>query len=140
MQPARRPIVFETRHRCRFREMDVHGHMNMTHYVTYYADHRFEGMRTYVDLGYEQLDALEIAFHIRQFEVEYLKPLVADQEIVIRSFIGDMGRAQCTVEFEMLDALTMTTVSTARMRVACIIKATGRLGGWPAGLMERFYT
>ena len=133
------PIVFETRHRARFREIDAYGHMNMTNYVIYYADHRFQGMAEFIGLGFKELDMMPIAFHIRHVEVDFIRPIVADQEFLIRSFIGELGRSQCHVDFTMVDALTGTALSTARMKIGCIIKATGRPGGWPAGLMERFF-
>ncbi len=139
---SRNPVIFESRHRARFREIDAYGHMNMTHYVTHISDHRFQGMREVLGLGFKELDALPVAFFIRQFEIEYLRPLVADQEFVIRSHVAELLRSQCYVDFEMTgdgDA-SATKVATARMRIGCIVKATGRPGGWPEGLMERFFT
>jgi acyl-CoA thioester hydrolase len=132
------PVVFETRHRVRFREIDPYGHMNMAHYLLYYSDHRFEGMRTFIGLGLKEIDELPIAFHIRSVEIEYLKPLIADQEFVIRSFVGELKRGSCIVDFKMLDR-GLEPLSTASMRIGCIDKTTGRPIGWPDGLMERFF-
>ena len=136
---SRNPVIFETRHRARFREIDGYGHMNMTHYVTYISDHRFQGMRDVLGLGFKELDELPVAFFIRQFEIEYLRPLMADQEFLIRSHVAELLRSQCYVDFEMTGD-DGAKIATARMRIGCIIKATGKPGGWPAGLMERFFT
>jgi YbgC/YbaW family acyl-CoA thioester hydrolase len=136
---SRNPVIFETRHRARFREIDAYGHMNMTHYVTYISDHRFQGMREVLGLGFKELDELPIAFFIRHFEIEYLRPLMADQEFVIRSHVTEVLRSQCYVEFQ-LSAADDTPVATAKMRIGCIVKATQRPGAWPEGLMERFFT
>lgn len=136
---SRTPIYFETRHRARFREIDAYGHMNMTHYVTYISDHRFQGMREVLGLGFKELEELPVAFFIRHFGIDYRRPLMADQEFVIRSHVAELGRAQCVVAFEMTDALNGDMVATAEMRIGCIVKATGRPGGWPEGLMERFF-
>lgn len=133
------PVVFETRHRARFREIDSYGHMNMTNYVVYYADHRFQGMAEFVGLDFKAIAALPVAFHIRSFAVEYLRPIEADQEFFIRSFVSELGRSLCHVEFAMIDAKTGAELSTARMKIGCVVKATGKLGGWPPGLMERFF-
>jgi acyl-CoA thioester hydrolase len=133
--------VFETRHRVRFRDVDPYGHMNMAYYLTYFSDHRFDGMRLFVDLDFKGLEALPIAFHIARAEVEYLRPLFADQEFVIRSHISELKRGQCMVDFEMTDAGPgQQVVSRCRMRIGCIDKTTGRPTAWPAGLMERFFT
>jgi YbgC/YbaW family acyl-CoA thioester hydrolase len=131
--------VFETRHRARFREIDAYGHLNMTHYVTYISDHRFQGMREVLGLGFRELEALPIAFFVRQFAIEYLKPVLADEEFTIRSHLTELKRSQCYVAFEMTEAHGGAKIATASMRIGCIIKATGRPGGWPDGLMERFF-
>jgi YbgC/YbaW family acyl-CoA thioester hydrolase len=136
--PLGAPIVFETRHRVRFREIDAYGHMNMAHYLTYYSDHRFEGMRTFLGLGTREIDALPIAFHVRHAEIDYIRQVLPDQEFIIKSHVSELGRAQCFVDLEMLDAGGQR-LSTCRMRIGCIDRATQRLCGWPPGLMERFF-
>lgn len=132
------PVVFETRHRVRFREIDAYGHMNMAHYLTYYGDHRFEGMRTFIAMGFDEIQSLSIAFHIRSVEIEYLKSLRADQEFTIKSRVVELKRTQCFVAMEMLDE-GHQQVSTCRMRIGCVDKESGRVVAWPVGLMERFF-
>jgi YbgC/YbaW family acyl-CoA thioester hydrolase len=112
--------------------------MNMAHYLTYFQDHRFEGMRNHMNLGIEELMALPIAFHVRSVELEYLLPLFADQEFVIKSYITDWKSAQCYVALEMYD-LNDEIISTGKMRIGCIEKSTGRPCIWPDGIKERFF-
>lgn len=133
-----KPIEFETRHRVRFREIDAYGHMNMANYLLYYTDHRFEGMRRFVKMDFKELERLPIAFHVRSVEIEYLRPLIADQEFVIRSHICEMKRSQCIVEFKLTD-LEDQVVSTAKMRIGCINKQSLKPCGWPEGVMERYF-
>ena len=135
---GRDPIIFDTRHRVRFREIDVYGHMNMAHYLAYYMDHRFEGMRRFIGLDFREIAELSVAFHTRNVEIEYLRPLVADQEFTIRSHVSELKKSQCVVDFTMVDA-DEKVVSTAKMRVGCIDKAKTKPCGWPNGLMERFF-
>jgi acyl-CoA thioester hydrolase/thioesterase-3 len=133
-----RPIVFETRHRVQFREIDAYGHMNMLHYLTYFSDHRFEGMRRFIGLGLQEIDDLPIAFHVRHVEIDYQRPVLRDQEFVIRSHMAEIGRAQCYVALDMSDAEGQR-LATCRMRIGCIDRTTQRPCAWPAGLMERFH-
>ncbi len=133
-----KPIEFETRHRVRFREIDAYGHMNMAYYLLYYTDHRFEGMRRFVKMDFKELEGMSIAFHVRSVEIEYLRPLIADQEFVIRSHISEMKRSQCIVDFKLTD-LDEQLVSTAKMRIGCINKQSLRPCGWPEGVMERYF-
>ena len=132
------PVVFLTKHRVRFREVDMYGHMNMAHYLTYFQDHRFEGMRNHLRLGIEELLSLPIAFHIRAVEIEYLLPMLADHEFTITSYVTEWKSAQCYVTLELRRS-DSEMAATGKMRVGCIEKAPGRPGLWPAGIKERFY-
>lgn len=138
MTPATTPVTFETRHRVRFREIDAYGHMNMAYYLAYYTDHRFDGMRQFIGLDLKEIMDLPIAFHTREVAIQYLRPLVADQEFVIRSHVNELKRSQCYVQFAMVD-MDDRPISTATMRIGCIDRATGKPTGWPPGLMERFF-
>jgi YbgC/YbaW family acyl-CoA thioester hydrolase len=122
----------------RFREIDAYGHMNMTHYLGHYVDHRFEGMRRFAAMDLGEIDSLPIAFHTRQVEIEYLRPLLADEEFVITSRLSELKSASCHVDCEMHN-LAGQLVSTCRMRIGCVEKKTGRPVPWPSGLMERLY-
>lgn len=112
--------------------------MNMAHYLVYYQDHRFEGMRNHLRLGIEQLMSLPIAFHVRAVEIEYLRPLFADQEFLIKSYVTEWKSVQCYVALEMTD-VNGDQLSSAMMRIGCIEKATGRPCIWPDGIRERFF-
>jgi acyl-CoA thioester hydrolase len=137
-QPAQKPVIFETTARVRFREVDPYGHMNMACYLAHYIDHRFDGMRDVIGLGLAEIAALKVAFHTRSITIEYLRPLLADQEFRIRSYVSELKRSQCLVDLAMI-AQDGQTASTAQMRIGCIDKASGRPCGWPPGLMERFF-
>jgi acyl-CoA thioester hydrolase len=136
--PAAKPVIFETAARVRFRDVDPYGHMNMAAYLAYYVDHRFEGMRIFLQMGLKEIIALPVAYHTRSVNIEYLRPLLADQEFRIRSYVSSLKRSQCLVDLEMIE-VDGQVASTAHMRIGCIDKATGRPCGWPPGLMERFF-
>jgi YbgC/YbaW family acyl-CoA thioester hydrolase len=122
----------------RFREVDAYGHMNMGHYLSYFVDHRFEGMRLFLGMGLREIEALPVAFHTRHVEIEYIRPLLGDEQFVITSRLSELKSASCHVNFEMVN-LSGQIVSSCRMRIGCIEKESGRPAKWPVGLMERFY-
>ena len=57
---------------------------------------------------------------------------------VIRSHMSEVKRSQCYVDFTM-SGTDGAVLATCRMRYGCIDKATQRPGGWPPGLIERFF-
>ncbi len=82
------PLVFETKQRIRFREIDPNGHLNMANYLIHYTDHRFEGMRRYLGLDYKAIAALPVAFHIRRDEGEQLLSSATMQVVCIDKATG----------------------------------------------------
>ena len=133
------PIVFTTRHRVRFRDLDPYGHVNMAHYLAYYGDHRFEGMRTFLGLSFAEIESLPTAFVVRHVEIDYLQPLRGDVEFLIRSRLIDVSRVQCVVGLEMVDPDGTLEYSRARMRIASMDRVAGKPMAWPPGLMARFF-
>ena len=132
------PIEFETKHRVRFREVDIYGHMNMAHYLNYYVDHRFEGMRRYLGFALNDLVALPYEFHVRSVNIEYIRPLFADEEFVIRSVVSEWRKASIMVDLKMSKA-DGEVVSTATMKVGCIDKNTNKPREWLPSMREQFF-
>ena len=64
MSPA--PIIFKTKHRIRFSDLDPYNHMSTAHYGTYYVDHRMEGLRDNIGWDAKALDALPFMVWVRQ--------------------------------------------------------------------------
>ena len=85
MSPA--PIIFKTKHRIRFSDLDPYNHMSTAHYGTYYVDHRMEGLRDNIGWDAKKLDALPFMVWVRRLEIDFIRPARADQEITITSFV-----------------------------------------------------
>lgn len=132
------PIEFETKHRVKFRQVDAYGHMNMAHYLTYYIDHRFEGMRKYLGLALKDLVELPYEFHVRSVNVEYIRPLFADEEFVIRSEVNEWRKASIIVGLKMANK-NGELVSTCEMRIGCIDKQTNKPREWLPSMREKFF-
>ena len=101
------------------------------------------GMWADPDADYEKVGALQAELEDkiaaadawsleRNVEIEYLRPLMADQNFVIKSFVSEWKRTQLICDFTMTDEEGQT-MSTAKMRVGCIDKATLKPCAWPDG-------
>ena len=82
-----KPIVYETKHRIRFSELDPYNHVNTGQYATYYVDHRMQGLRENVGWDLKALATLPFMVWVRKMEVEFLRPVGGDQQITISSFV-----------------------------------------------------
>ena len=132
------PIVFETRHRIRFSDLDPYNHVSTAKYATYFVDHRMEGLRDNIGWDMKALAALPFMVWVRRLEIDFIRPARADQEITIRSFVREFRGPDALIECTMVDA-GGKDLSRCQMTVACVDKDTNRAKDWPADAMALFY-
>jgi acyl-CoA thioester hydrolase len=136
MSPA--PKVFTTNHRIRFSDLDPYNHMTTGQYATYYVDHRMEGLRDHVGWDLKSLGALPFMTWVRRMEIDYVKPVRADQEITITSFVREFRGPDALIECTMIDA-SSKILSRCMMTVACVDKETSRAMDWPPDAAALFF-
>lgn len=121
--------------RVYYEDTDAGGVVYYANYLKYLERGRTEFLR---QLGFEQrLLAREtgIAFAVRSFSAEYLKPARLDDELVVATAVEALGRAQVT--FAQSIQRGEETLLTAKVRVACLDLGRGRATALPALLFER---
>lgn len=131
-------IVFRTRHKVRFSELDPYNHVSTGNYATYFVDHRMEGLRENVGWSVESLAKLPFMMWVRRVEIDFLRPARGDQEITITSFVREFRGPDALIECAMMDAAGKT-VSRCLMTVAHVDKASSRGTEWPADLQALFF-
>jgi acyl-CoA thioester hydrolase len=135
---ARVPVVYTTTHRIKFSELDPYDHVNTGTYATYYVDHRMEGLREYLGWDLRTLATMPFMVWVRRIEIDFLRPVRGDQEIIITSFVREFRGADALIECTMIDSAG-TNVSRGVMTVAHVDKATNRATNWPADIMALFF-
>jgi acyl-CoA thioester hydrolase len=80
-------------HHVRAEEIDELGHVNNLHYIAWMqaaaADHS-----TAVGWPWARYEALGGAWVVRSHAIEYLRPAFAGDEIVVRTWVSEMGKIQ----------------------------------------------
>ncbi len=132
------PAVYETVHRVRFSDLDPYQHMRTAVYSAYYMDHRMEGLRENVGWDLKTLATLPFMLWTTKLEIDFLRSVVGDQEMVIRSFVREFRGPDAHIECSMIDEKGRP-LSQCRMIVACIDRNTNRSMDWPAETMALFY-
>jgi acyl-CoA thioester hydrolase len=132
------PIVFKTTHRIRFSDLDLYSHMTTGQYATIYVDHRMQGLRERLGWDLETLAALPFMAWVRRMEIDFIKPVRADQEVTITSFVSEFRGPDAVIEFTMADEAGKT-LSRCLMTVAHVDRATNRATDWPPEIAALFY-
>jgi acyl-CoA thioester hydrolase len=137
MLPIQSPRIFKSVHHMRFSEMDPYGHMNTTHYLTYFLEHRFECMRKQLGWDLKTISEMPQAFLTVSAKVDYLRPVRPDQEFEITSYLNAAGttKVQLLGEMKLADG---KIAAKLELIVVCFDKASQRVIHWPPGLVELF--
>ena len=135
---TKKPIVFTTTHRVRFSELDPYNHVSTGRFATLYVDHRMEGLARHLGWDTAAIMGLPFAVWVRRLEIDFIRPVLADHELTITSFVREFRGADAFIELEMKDA-SAKTLSRALMVAACVDKATSRSTDWPADAKARFF-
>jgi acyl-CoA thioester hydrolase len=107
-------------------------------YAAYYVDHRMTGLRENAGWDLKTLEKLPFMIWVRRMEVDFLRPVLGDQEITITSFVREFRGPDAHIECSMVDE-TGKVVSRCLMVVAYVDKGTNRATDWPAETMALFF-
>ncbi len=77
-------IVFEYRHRVRYRECDPMGIVYHTHYLDYFEAARTEALRN-MGLAYKELESSGVIMPVTEAAIRYHKPAQYDDVVTIES-------------------------------------------------------
>ena len=135
---SKTPIVYKSNHRINFSDLDPYNHMRTAVYSAYYVDHRMNSLRECVGWDLKTLAKLPFMVWTRRMDVEFLRPVVGDQEITITSFVWEFRGPDAYIECSMEDE-TGKNVSRCQMIVAYVDKNTNRATDWPADTMALFF-
>jgi acyl-CoA thioester hydrolase len=131
-------LVFETKHRIRFSDLDLYNHMSTARYAAYYVDHRMEGIRDHLGWDVKTLGALPFLVVVRRLESDFIRPARADQEITIRSHVREFSGSDAAIECVMTNGAGKD-LSRCLMTVAYVDRETMRAADWPPDVAALFF-
>jgi acyl-CoA thioester hydrolase len=132
------PIVFNTKQRVTFSDLDPYNHVRTAAYSRYYVDHRMNGLRENVGWDLKTLAQLPFMIWVRRMEIDFLRPAVGDQELIITSFVREFQGPDAYIECNMADEAGKE-ISRCLMVVACVDKRNNRSMDWPTEAMALFF-
>lgn len=96
--------VHERRIRVRHYECDAYGHLNHANYLRYMQEAAFDASAA---VGYDlpTYEALGLIWLVRATDITFLRPLVYDQTVVIKTWVEDFRCASSRRCYELRDEL-----------------------------------
>ncbi len=132
------PVVFESKHRIKFSELDPYNHLRTEVYAGYFVDHRTDGLRERIGWDLKTLAALPFMLWVRRLEIDFIRAAAGDQQVTITSHVREFRGPDASIECRMVDE-TGRDLSRCLMTVACVEKSSVRAMDWPAEARALFY-
>lgn len=137
-EPKGSPLVFKTTHRASFLEADPFGHVNTQHYLAYFLDHRFTGLRETIGWGLKEIAKLPIYFVVSHVQIAFIRPLLVDDGFTVESHVDHFADQTCLVKCEMRNEANKI-VATCEMQLTCVDRTTNRAASWPLEVVQPFF-
>ncbi|HEU4653877.1 MAG TPA: acyl-CoA thioesterase [Steroidobacteraceae bacterium] len=135
---SKTPAIYRSTHRIKFSDLDPYKHMRTAMYSAYYIDHRMSALREQAGWDLKTLERLPFMAFVRRLDIEFIRPVVGDQEISIASFVREFSGPDAHIECSMSDD-SDRVMSKCNMVVAYVDKNTNRSADWPANVMDLFF-
>ncbi|PCJ85738.1 MAG: thioesterase [Flavobacteriales bacterium] len=106
--------VSETKIRVRYAETDQMSFVYYGNYATYFEVARVEALRN-LGVTYKDLEDSGYLMPVIEYKIKFLKPVLYDEELFIKTTIRDMPKARIRFEYECFnpkDELTNTAETT----------------------------
>ena len=132
------PAVFKSTHRVKFTDLDPYKHMRTAMYSAYYVDHRMDALREQAGWDLRTLEQLPFMTFVKRLDIEFIRPVVGDQEIGITSYVREFAGSDAQIECTMTDQAGRV-VSQGHMIVAYVDKQTQRSADWPDDVAALFF-
>ena len=123
--------------RVRTYELDSFGHVNNAAYLNYLEEARSEFLKQ-VGLSFHDLGRLGVYLVIVEAHLNYIRPAVYGDEIVIAGAFTDVGAATVTITYTLTEQRSGRLIATAWTRGAFVNPVTGRPVRAPRAFRDAF--
>jgi len=131
------PAIFNRIFRVRHYECDSYGHLNNVNYVRYMQETALDASAA-VGWTTERYNAIGHQWLIRETNIEYLQPLVWNDEVEVRTYVVDFRRVQSRRHYEFRRVSDGTLVAQADTNWVYLNTETGKPASIPTSIVHDF--
>lgn len=114
-----RPLLTETTFRVRFAETDMMGVVHHANYLVYFEEGR-SALSRHVGSPYAALEASGFSLAVSEVHIRYMGSARYDEEITVRSWIGQVQSRAVTFEHEVVRAASGEVLARGTVRTICV--------------------
>ena len=126
-------VVYETKIRVRYAEIDAQGHVNNANYLSYFEVGRVEWLRA-TGQSYREMERRGRGLVVVEALVRYRRPAFFDDELTLRTELAELGKVALSFDYEVIR--DGEQVATGYTRHACVDLSTGKPVRMPEALLQ----
>ncbi|HSG15951.1 MAG TPA: thioesterase family protein [Anaerolineae bacterium] len=131
-------LVHERAFRVRQYECDAYGHVNHANYLRYMQETAFDASAA---AGYDldRYREIQRAWLVRETDITYLRPLVYDDRVIVKTWVLDFRRVRSRRAYELHHAESGEIVAQATTDWVFLNDQTGRPETVPQEMIDGFF-
>ena len=130
--------VFESELTVRPDDIDMNNHVHVSRYTDYVLAARYDQMKRCYKMPMDEFVAMGLGWVVKACFIEYKRPLVLGDIILIRTSIAELGKTDAKVKFEIIKKETMKLSSEGYFEYSLVNLKTGRATDIPQVVIEKY--
>lgn len=98
--------IFESELRVRPDDIDMFNHVHNSKYLDYVLAARYEQMEKFYNMPWEHFTKLGLGWVVSRVEINFKRPLLMNDLMLIKTGILSMNEKGCAVQFEIINKKT----------------------------------
>src|SRR5690349_8687388 len=119
-------------------DIDMNRHVHASRYFDYVLAARYEQMATCYKMSMEDFGALGLGWFVRSFHIEYKRPLLLGETMVVTTWVDEITRDSVRVNFEVVKNANRKLTSEGHGIYTLVSLATGRAEAIPPVARESY--
>lgn len=130
--------TFETELSVRPDDIDMNDHVHNSRYLDYVLAARYDQMKRCYKMSMDEFLSLGLTWVVKTCFIEFRRPLVLGDTIVVRTAIQEVGETGARVGFQIVKKQTDKLAADGYFEYSMISLTTGRLEKIPQTIIQRY--
>jgi YbgC/YbaW family acyl-CoA thioester hydrolase len=129
---------FETELTVRPDDIDMNNHVHNSRYLDYVLAARYDQMKRCYKVSMEEFASLGLTWVVKTCFIEFKRPLLLGDTIIIRTWIEEVGVSEAKVGYEIIKKDSGKLSASGHFEYSMVKIATGRAEKIPQDIIEKY--
>lgn len=119
-------------------DIDMNNHVHNSRYLDYVLAARYDQMKRCYKMSMDEFLAMGLGWVVKGCSIQFKRPLVLGDTVVVRAWIEEIGIADAKVGFQILKKESGKLAADGYVEYSMINLSTGRAEKIPQHIIEKY--